>query len=171
MPKILSSWSGMRKYLEDEMLADSLSQRIRYNCTTYKGMDGCCLFEVYVDDQLFKRFSWETVNSYFIACGYKTNPDPFGRMEYWEEYWTLLNRYTILDRTEYTDEEFTDALKQYRNQDVQASLFSDNPLVEMFAVLDRRIGKRSLLKLKEIIDNRPEWLRKLFALRCKAEFI
>ncbi|WP_442861330.1 hypothetical protein [Butyrivibrio sp. XB500-5] len=41
MGKILKSWSGMRKYLENEMLADSLRGRVRYNCTAYVGMDVC----------------------------------------------------------------------------------------------------------------------------------
>ena len=40
MGKALGSWSGMRKYLEQEMLADSLHGRIRYGCTSYVGMDG-----------------------------------------------------------------------------------------------------------------------------------
>lgn len=66
MGKILKSWSGMRKYLEKEMLAESLQGRVRYNCTTYVGMDGCRIFEVFLDGKLFKQFSWETVNSYFI---------------------------------------------------------------------------------------------------------
>ena len=39
MGKILGSWSGMRKYLEREMLAESLHGRIRYGCTSYPGMD------------------------------------------------------------------------------------------------------------------------------------
>ena len=60
------SWSGMRKYLEKERLADSLKGRIRYGCTTYVGMDGCKIFEVCIDDKQVKRFSWETVNNYFI---------------------------------------------------------------------------------------------------------
>ena len=46
MGKILGSWSGMRKYLEQDMLANSLQGRIRYGCTTYVGMDGCHIFEV-----------------------------------------------------------------------------------------------------------------------------
>lgn len=41
MSKILGSWSGMRKYLEKEILADSLCGRVRYGCTAYIGMDGC----------------------------------------------------------------------------------------------------------------------------------
>ena len=71
MGKALGSWSGMRKYLEQEMLADSLHGRIRYGCTSYVGMDGCRIFEVCVDGVQVKRFSWETVNTYFINSGYR----------------------------------------------------------------------------------------------------
>ena len=60
MAKVLGSWSGMRKYLEKEMLAESLSGRVRYNCTTYTGMDGCKIFEVVLDDKVHKQFSYET---------------------------------------------------------------------------------------------------------------
>ena len=61
MGKILGSWSGMRKCLEQDMLADSLKGRVRWNCTKYLNMDGASVFEVYVDDALVKRFSMETV--------------------------------------------------------------------------------------------------------------
>lgn len=42
------SWSGMRKYLEKDMLADCLKGRVRYGCTTYVGMDGWRIFEVFI---------------------------------------------------------------------------------------------------------------------------
>lgn len=90
MGKALGSWSGMKKYLEQEMLADSLHGRIRYGCTSYVGMDGCRIFEVCVDGVQVKRFSWETVNTYFINSGYTTNPAPGGVGDYWAEFWTLL---------------------------------------------------------------------------------
>ena len=66
MGKILGSWSGMRKYLEQDMLSESLKGRIRYGCTAYVGMDGCHIFEICIDGNQVKRFSWETVNTYFL---------------------------------------------------------------------------------------------------------
>ena len=69
MAKILGSWSGMRMYLENEMLAESLRGRVRYGCTSYAEMDGCRIFEICIDKKIIKRFSWETVNSYFIEKG------------------------------------------------------------------------------------------------------
>ena len=171
MGKILGSWSGMRKYLEQEMLAESLKGRIRYGCTAYVGMDGCHIFEVCIDGEQIKRFSLETVNTYFINSGYTKNPHPSGIGEYWEEFWSLLDKYPITSRTEYTDEEFCQALERYRHQDIGESICSENPLVRMFAILDRRIGKRTLVKAKDAIEEQPLWLRRFYQLRLDAEGI
>lgn len=169
MGKILGSWSGMRKYLEQEMLADSLRGRIRYGCTTYTGMDGCHIFEICIDGNQTKRFSLETVNSYFLDNGYARNQKPSGIGEYWAEFWSLLGKYPITARTEYTDDEFCDALEKYRNQDIQESICSNNPLIRMFAILDRRIGKRTLKKLESELDKQPKWLQQICLLRFHAE--
>ncbi len=169
MSKVLSSWSGMRKYLEQEMIADSLKGRIRYGCTSYIGMDNCKIFEICIDSKQIKRFSWETVNTYFINNGYKTNNNPIGKDEYWEEFWQLLDNIPLNSRTEYTDNEFCEALKNYRNQDIQISIYSENPIIRMFAVLDRRVGKRTLELISKSVDNQPDWLQQIYYLRIEAE--
>ena len=171
MGKILGSWSGMRKYLEQEMLVDSLKSRIRYGCTRYVGMDTCHIFEVCIDGIQVKRFSWETVNTYFIKSGYTKNSNPSGIGEYWAEFWELLEKYPIDRRTEYTDEEFCEALDSYRKQDVQDSIRSSDPIVRMFAILDRRVGKRTLVKIKDEIETLPKWVKQFYDLRCEAEGI
>ena len=171
MKKILGSWSGMRKYLEKEMLAVPLQGRVRYNCTRYVGMDNCHIFEVYVDDKMAKQFSWETVNSYFINQGLTQNKNPVGIQECWDGFWSLLDEIPLKSRTEYTDDEFCDALEEYRNQKIQVSIHSENTLVRMFAVLDKRLGKRTLKKVKETITSQPEWLQNFYRLRLDSEHI
>ena len=171
MGKILGSWSAMRKYLEQDMLVGTLHGRIRYGCTRYVGMDTCHIFEVCIDGVQVKRFSWETVNTFFIDNGYTKNANPSGIGEYWADFWPLLEKYPIDKRTEYTDEEFCEALETYRNQDIQDSVTSANPLVRMFAILDRRIGKRTLTKICDTIDKQPDWLRQFYILRLNAEKI
>ena len=167
--KILGSWSGMRRYLEKEMLAECLRGRVRYHCTSYVGMDGCRIFEVYIDGKLVKRFSWETVNSYFIEEGCKTQKNPFGITEYWKEFWLLLEATPIQSRTEHTDNEFCEALTQYRNQEIGDSLRSENPLERMFAVMDRRVGRRTLRFIKQELEKQPAWLQIFYELRLEAE--
>lgn len=172
MSKILGSWSGMRKYLEKEMLAPSLCGRVRYNCTRYVGMDNCHIFEIFIDNILVKQFSWETLNTYFINQGYKSDhTDSSGILKYWDEFWELQEKYPIASRTEYTDDEFSSALEEYRNQSIQDSIDSDDPLVRMFAVLDRRLGKRTLKKHKQNINLQPDWLKVFYNLRMNAENI
>ena len=164
MDKINGSWSGMRKYLETEMLTDSLKGRIRYNCTTYVGMDGFKVFEIFVDGKMIKRFSLETVNSYFIKNNYKKESNS----EYWDEFWNLMDSVPIENRTEYTDREFCEALKNYRNNDIQDSIRSKNPIEVMFAILDRRIGKKTLKDIESNSNNYPEWLNYFYELRLKS---
>ncbi|MCH5314853.1 MAG: hypothetical protein J1E81_02985 [Eubacterium sp.] len=171
MGKILGSWSGMRKYLEQEMLAESLRGRVRYGCTAYVGMDGCHIFEICIDGLQIKRFSLETVNTYFIDNGYKEPVKPMSIPNYWDNFWELLDKFPLKSRTEYTDAEFSGALKEYRNQKIQVSINSENPLVRMFAVLDKRLGKNTLKKVKETITNQPEWLQTIYRLRIEAELI
>ena len=171
MEKILGSWSGVRKYLENEIIAESLRGRIRYNCTSYPQMDGCHIFEIFIDGKSMKQFSYETVNSYFIKSGYKSNPNPYGVSEYWDEFWDILQKFPIQKRSEFTDDEFCDALGEYRNQSIETSLVSENPIVRMFAIFDRRVGKRKLKVLLKSVESQPEWLRSFYNLRLKAENI
>ncbi len=172
MSKVLGSWSGMRKYLEQEMIAESLKGRVRYNCTTYVGMDSCRVFEIFIDKKLVKQFSLETVNTYFINNGLSLSDIHKHLMtitDYWQGFWETFDRISVNNRTEYTDIEFCEALEQYRNQSIQYSIFSENPLIRMFAVLDRRIGKRTLEKITDHDDILPEWLRQFYKLRSEAE--
>ena len=81
----------------------------------------------------------------------------------------MLDKYPVSERTEYTDNEFCDALEQYRNQEIQSSIQSANPLVRMFAILDRCVGKRALNRLREEIDSQPLWLQGLYRIRMDAE--
>ena len=66
---------------------------------------------------------------------------------------------------------FYEAFDEFDNQSIEKSLYSDNLLVRIFAVLDRRVGKRRLLTLKENIENEPDTFKEFFAIRMNAEGI
>jgi len=165
MGKILGSWSGMRKYLEEEMLAPSLQGRIRYACLTYPNMDNCKLFEIYIDSLQVKQFSWETVYAYINKNEYQGDKEKYGNIDRFGVFWKI----PITERTEYAEEEFCNALKEYRSRNIQESICSENPIIRMFAVLDRRLGKRTLMKLKDEVTNQPIWLQQFYNLRIEAE--
>ena len=61
------------------------------------------------------------------------------------------------------------ALTAYRQQGVQTSLNGENPLVRMFAILDRRVGRRTLERERARLEEQPEWLRPFYRLRLEAE--
>lgn len=157
------SWSGMRKYLEKEMLAKSLKDRVRYNCTTYKGMDSFRIFEVCIDNGYKKQFSWDTLATDLHKKGYEKQ----------DITWDMLADYIENNSPEIRDahicREFCDALASYRKSDIKFSLQSDNPIQRMFAILDRRVGKRTLEKLKGTFDEQPDWLKPFYTLRFEAE--
>lgn len=127
MGKYEGSWSGMRRYLEHDMLAPCLYGRVRYGCTAYVGMDGSRIFEICIDGRPVKHFSLETVNTWFLDNGYRPGPRPVGLGEYWDGLWMLLDEVPRSRRTAYTDDEFCDALAAYRTQDIAASLHSEDP--------------------------------------------
>ena len=170
MPKILGSWGGMRRYLEQEMLAPRLRGRVRYGCTTYVGMDGCRIFTLALDGKVVRRFSWETVNSWLPAAGKKeSSATQAGIAGYWEGFWQALEAVPPAKRPVHTDGEFCEALARYRSQPIAASLASPDPLVVMFALFDRRCGRRTLLRLSAEAAGWPGWLRELFGFRLAAE--
>ncbi len=164
------SWSGMRRYLEQDMLAEPLRGRVRYNCPSGVNLYEFQRFEICVDGRSIKSFSYDGVRSHLQRRGMLPKPPSNGSMneemwDYWRQCAEIEGDVSMEDRTEYTDGEFADALEQYRLQDIQTSLASDNPIVRMFAVLDRRVGKRTLEKLKDEIDRQPEWLQYFYRLR------
>ena len=55
------------------------------------------------------------------------------------------------------------------NQDIETSLKSENLIVKIFAVLDRRVGKRRLKIMKETIMDESDTFQEFYAIRVKAE--
>lgn len=144
----------MKKYLEQEMLCSELKGRINFHYEVYPrfGRLSAC-FVVSLDDKRIKTFG----EQYAVA-----RLEEQGKWKYGQD----IESIPIQDRDEYTHYEFSDALRVYRNQSIQISICSDNPIVRMFAILDRRVGKRTLARLS--VNDQPEWLRCLYKVRLTA---
>ena len=61
------------------------------------------------------------------------------------------------------------AFAEFDNQDIETSLKSENLIVKIFAVLDRRVGKRRLKIMKETIMDESDTFQEFYAIRVKAE--
>ena len=168
MGNAMENWCGMRNFLEQDMLAECLKGRVRWDCIEFPGLESATAFEVYVDDVLAKRFSMERVAC--VVCGPKKPGEKRDMKLFWEGYWAQ-KALPMEERCEFDDEDFSLALAEYRCLDAQESIASDDPVVRMFAVLDRRIEKERLEKLAGELDTQPEWLKPYYLLRLEAEGI
>lgn len=69
----------------------------------------------------------------------------------------------------YGQYDFFFALEQYFNASVQDSLQSSDILIKILCLLDRRIGKRTLMKMNDTIASEHPLVQYFFKLRCEAE--
>jgi len=65
--------------------------------------------------------------------------------------------------------DFLEAAERFLNSTIEESLKSDNSIVKALALIDRRVGKRTLNMLKESIEDESELVRYFYRLRCEAE--
>ena len=157
--KIEGSWKGMKRKLEQDLLCESLRGRVSYHFTKYSryGSSGNCA-SVSLDGQPLKKFGF----MYAYAQLRKT-----GVLSEGQHVWDI----ELAERDEYEDWDFMHALNVYRNQPIEMSVASDNPIIRMFAIVDRRVGKRTLARLRDTVHAQPEWLKRLYVARMVADGI
>ena len=146
------SWSNMRKQLEQEYLCDSLKGRIQFFVTRYpRTSDVHTRVAIRLDNR-------EILQSDFIkwrkACD-----------------GVDLNTIEIHNQGGFDAVEFYHAFHTYQNQSIEKSFRCDDPLVRLFAILDRRIGKKTLKEAVSELINQPEWLRQFYLIRLEVEGI
>ena len=164
----MSTWSGIRNKLENDYLCPALRGRIQYFATSYwESHDQTGRAAIRLDGV-------EVLRSNYYA--------------YEQNYW---NRYQALRREGVGEDDpkapfrmahegtlndgcfdnifFYEAFHEFDNQSIEKSLTSENPLVRVFALLDRRLGKRRLLALEESMEQELDWVRAFYVIRMQAE--
>lgn len=163
----MHTWSKMRHKLEKVYLAESLRGRLTYFVTSYHAMhdgdegraavrlDGAEVLK----SNFFERFAaqWEHYESLKLQ-GNEQNA------------WRKAAEQAIHDGTFY-QMDFYRAFQEFDSQSIRESLDSENAIVRMFALLDRRTGKRTLEKLRERMKKEPQWLQMIYYIRLEAENI
>ncbi|HOB19485.1 MAG TPA: hypothetical protein PKO35_02130 [Candidatus Atribacteria bacterium] len=176
------SWSGLRKELEEDLICDCLKGRVRYFLTHYhKAPDDHGRVAVRVDGR--EVLHGNPYSFYIKYSGLERElKTAFGvpprewdgkQMLHEDENRAVEAAVEDIAIGEGVFEiyHFTEAIREYKNQPVQKSLASENPLVRMFAVMDRRVGKRTLKRLASQVKDQPEWLQFFYKLRLEAENI
>lgn len=160
----MATWSGVRSKLENTYLAESLRGRIQYYVTSYsRSPDHNGRAAIRLDGKEI------------ISGCYWNNWMKAGLFPKDETYQTRMNRcFAYMDDTAiklgvFDQSSFYEAFQAFDNQSVEESLASENMIVRIFAILDRRIGKRRLLAMKDHIQEEPETFQRFYAIRAEAE--
>ncbi len=172
------TWSRTRKRLEQDLLCPALRGRVQYFLTRYHGApDNYGRFAVRLDGR--EIVFANPYNEREVLRISRQVKAELGETRNWAElYETDKPRYDEIFRL--TDARcienavmepyhIADALREYLNAPISDALSSDNPAVRMFAVLDRRVGKRRLVRLAASADAQPAWLRAIYQARLSAE--
>jgi PleD family two-component response regulator len=67
----------------------------------------------------------------------------------------------------YCEMDFLEAILQFRNMPIQEALESENYIIKVLAIMDRRVGKRTLSRILEeaTYNDFPSWVRQFYDLR------
>jgi len=134
-------WSKTKKHLES-FICNSLRERVEIHCSNYRIHDGIGRTYITVDGK-------EVYNMCTLKRDYYRTP---------------------VEGT-YSQVEFVETVHRYFNTSIEDCMNTHNPLVKILIILDRRIGKRTLLNMKESIENEEEIVQFFYKLRCEAEGI
>ena len=160
----MASWSGIRKKLETEYLAECFRGHIQYFATSYNRSpdhEGRAAIR-YDGKEIIKGCFW---NNWLKA-------DLFPKDEKYEK--RMKVEYAFMDDTAlklgvFDQRSFYAVFAEFNNQSIEMSLNSENLIVRIFALLDRRLGKRRLLLMQETIEKEPDTFQEFYAIRMKAE--
>lgn len=137
--------------MEQEYLAECLKGRIQYYVTRYReSHDNEGRAAIRLDGKEILKGSY------------------FNMWHRWHNEHYVLDDCNINLGT-FDERDFYDVFQEFDNQSIEKSLESEDLLVRIFAVLDHRVGKRRLLKIKENIENEPINFQIFYAIRMEAE--
>ena len=174
------SWSDLRKRMDD-LLCESLKGKITYFYTSYREVhDERGRASINYCKKELAAFSWH--------MGYKQWEDEnkalkendvcirtLGSIEaVWEkqkELQTELMKTKWMPQCLICETDFINSVIVYLKTDVAHALYSDNYLLRVFAFMDRRVGKRTLIKIKDELESLPHWVRQFYIIRCEVEGI
>ena len=168
----MKSWNDAKTKLEQDFLAPCLRGRVSYFMTRYThAHDEAGRVAVRVDGKEVLRgydMDWWANSSEYKKEALRRFPE-IAALRTPEEKWErICNAATDLGCISTWD--FYDAFETFENEPIEESLNGKNGLVRLFAILDRRVGKRRLRALWDAGWGRePPWLLPFFCLRLEAE--
>ncbi|WP_232700067.1 SF0329 family protein [Brevibacillus daliensis] len=166
-------WSKVKKKL-DRFICDSLKNRVQFHVTNYRK----------AHDQRGRAFITVDKKEILNMCTLTSNIEMY-RKE-WEIKHTQNIEYDVSNRNQnyeigkhahemikaegiFAQYDFFDAVEEYFNLPVEKALKSDDMVIKILSLIDRRVGKRTLQGMKESILDEKEIIQYFYKLRCEAE--
>ncbi len=164
----MQRFTYMRKKLETEYLAESLRGRLTYFVTNYHKMhdgdEGRVALRLDGNEILKSNyFERMTLQWHHYYGSTPESDDGAGK-------WHAAAMKALHDG-EFFQIDFYRAFAKFDSQSIEQSRNSENALVRMFALLDRRTGKRTLEKLRPVMACEPQWLQLVYFIRLEAEHL
>ena len=134
------SWSGLKKQMND-LLCDSLKGKITYFYTNYHEVHNAYgRATINYNKKELVAFTWMEM--------YEQDADAAEQWNEGKSYDEMLKEKWMPECT-LCEANFIDSLTIFLKTDIATSLHSDNYLLRIFAFMDRRVGKRTLSKIKD----------------------
>ncbi len=155
-------WSSLKKKLETEYIAESLKGRISYFMTSYRSRSAIDLH-----NRVAIKLDGEEV--------FKTNDTEFTKS--WRKHHSEDNdNYPEIHLKTFSDGcfeqgHFLKAAQKFDCQSIDESLDDENAIIRAISLLDRRVGKRRLVAMKDNILKEPVWIQTIYNIRVNAEKI
>ena len=172
------SWGNLKKQMNN-LLCGALKNKITYFYTTYREVhDTYGRATINFEGKELVAFSWQMryeqwEDEYKILNNTNVDIQHSGSLSVvWEKQKQIqeeLSKEKWMPECILCDGDFIFAVTEYLKTDIASALNSDNYIMRVFAYMDRRVGKRTLIKIKEDVEALPEWVKQFYLIRCEAE--
>lgn len=157
------SWSGLNKWLRQN-LCEAPQGRITFFLTRYhKVHDSYGRGAILLDGKEWAGFSWIEMyrqeQAVSVSYAQDSSKDWMAHYDAWKPVWD--------ENCTWCEMDFLQAVLEFRNMPIEAALDSENYIIKILAILDKRVGKRTLQRIKEAGEYKsyPQWVKQFFELR------
>ena len=174
------SWSNLKKQMSD-LLCDSLKDKISYFYTSYHEVHNAYgRATINYRKKELVAFSWvelyaqqrDIIDQYSKMGNVPSMlVDYEGSVNAYKTANAVATKEKWMPNCTLCEADFINSLTTYLKTDITTSLHSENYLLRVFAYMDRRVGKRTLIKIKDEVEKLPEWVKQFYQIRCQADGI
>lgn len=156
------SWKGLKKWLEGA-LCDELKGRVSYFLTRYARVHNAYgRAAIELDGKPMVSFTWDK--------GYDQEADIHRGYEMGIGGYEKIKAHLKGDwdaHCVYSEWDFLASALEFRNLSIQDALKSENYIVRILAILDKRTGQRTLRAILDAreYENDPDWVKLFYRLR------